>query len=150
MPALAGLLAAGAHMARQIAALDIDDPDQCLRLFKSNTIGRLADLPRPDRRRALGGAEAADLRPIASSLRPLTYFSRAQSLATRDDLVAVDDQPQAEIAGLAARQEARAALAANAALAARPVAGSALIAAPSDSSSVRATPSASISSIGSR
>jgi len=36
MPALAGLLAAGVHMARQIALLDIDDPDQCLRLFKSN------------------------------------------------------------------------------------------------------------------
>ena len=30
MPALAGLLAAGAHMARQIVVLDIDDPDQCL------------------------------------------------------------------------------------------------------------------------
>jgi 4-hydroxybenzoate polyprenyltransferase len=38
MPALAGLLAAGAHMARQIAVLDIDNPDQCLRLFKSNNI----------------------------------------------------------------------------------------------------------------
>ncbi len=38
MPALAGLLAAGAHMARQIRTLDIDNPDQCLRLFKSNTI----------------------------------------------------------------------------------------------------------------
>lgn len=38
MPALAGLLAAGAHMTRQILALDIDDPDQCLKLFKSNTI----------------------------------------------------------------------------------------------------------------
>ena len=38
MPALAGLLAAGAHMARQIRTLDIDDPDQCLRLFKSNTV----------------------------------------------------------------------------------------------------------------
>ena len=36
MPALAGLIAAGAHMARQIAGLDINDPDQCLRLFKSN------------------------------------------------------------------------------------------------------------------
>ena len=38
MPALAGLLAAGAHMARQISVLDIDDPDQCLRLFKSNKL----------------------------------------------------------------------------------------------------------------
>ncbi|MBD0416056.1 4-hydroxybenzoate octaprenyltransferase [Oryzicola mucosus] len=36
MPALAGLIAAGAHMMRQIAVLDIDDPDQCLKLFKSN------------------------------------------------------------------------------------------------------------------
>ena len=25
-------------MARQISALDIDNPDQCLKLFKSNTI----------------------------------------------------------------------------------------------------------------
>ena len=38
MPALAGLLAAGAHMARQIRTLDIDDPDQCLALFKSNSV----------------------------------------------------------------------------------------------------------------
>lgn len=38
MPALAGLLAAGAHMARQIQALDIDDPAQCLRLFRSNNM----------------------------------------------------------------------------------------------------------------
>jgi 4-hydroxybenzoate polyprenyltransferase len=37
LPALAGLLAAGAHMARQIRVLDIDDPDQCLKLFQSNT-----------------------------------------------------------------------------------------------------------------
>ncbi|PRD45694.1 4-hydroxybenzoate octaprenyltransferase [Phyllobacterium phragmitis] len=42
MPALAGLLAAGAHMYRQIISLDIDNPDQCLRLFKSNnTVGWL-------------------------------------------------------------------------------------------------------------
>jgi 4-hydroxybenzoate polyprenyltransferase len=38
MPAMAGLLAAGAHMARQIVVLDIDDPDQCLRLFRSNNV----------------------------------------------------------------------------------------------------------------
>ena len=37
-PALAGLLAAGAHMMRQVQALDIDDPDQCLALFKSNNV----------------------------------------------------------------------------------------------------------------
>ena len=37
MPALAGLLAAGAHMWRQVRRLDIDDPAQCLRLFKSNS-----------------------------------------------------------------------------------------------------------------
>lgn len=37
-PAFLGLAAAGAHMARQIATLDIGDPDQCLALFKSNTI----------------------------------------------------------------------------------------------------------------
>ncbi len=42
LPALAGLLAAAVHMARQIWDLDIDDPDQCLRLFKSNsTVGWL-------------------------------------------------------------------------------------------------------------
>ncbi|EKF19903.1 4-hydroxybenzoate octaprenyltransferase [Nitratireductor pacificus] len=38
MPALAGLVAAGAHMARQVRVLDIDDPDQCLALFKSNNV----------------------------------------------------------------------------------------------------------------
>ena len=38
MPALAGLLAAGAHMWRQIRVLDIDNPEQCLRLFRSNNI----------------------------------------------------------------------------------------------------------------
>lgn len=38
MPALAGLLAAGAHMYRQTQVLDIDNPDQCLILFKSNTM----------------------------------------------------------------------------------------------------------------
>lgn len=38
MPALAGLLAAAAHMARQIKVLDIDNPDQCLALFKSNSV----------------------------------------------------------------------------------------------------------------
>jgi 4-hydroxybenzoate polyprenyltransferase len=38
MPALAGLVAAGAHMVRQIRVLDIDDADQCLRLFKSNNV----------------------------------------------------------------------------------------------------------------
>ena len=36
VPALAGLIAAGAHMARQITRLDINNPDQCLRLFRSN------------------------------------------------------------------------------------------------------------------
>lgn len=38
MPALAGLVAAGAHMARQIRKLDIDNPDQCLELFRSNGV----------------------------------------------------------------------------------------------------------------
>ena len=38
LPAMAGLVAAGVHMARQIATLDIDDADQCLRLFKSNSV----------------------------------------------------------------------------------------------------------------
>lgn len=38
MPALAGLVAAGAHMLKQIRTLDIDDPDQCLRLFHSNKV----------------------------------------------------------------------------------------------------------------
>lgn len=35
--AIAGVAIAGSHLARQIKALDIDDPDQCLALFKSNT-----------------------------------------------------------------------------------------------------------------
>jgi 4-hydroxybenzoate polyprenyltransferase len=59
MPALAGLVAAGAHMARQIAALDIDDPDQCLRLFKSNNmIGWLIFLG------LIGGGIWAAVRPL--------------------------------------------------------------------------------------
>ena len=37
LPALAGLIAAGVHMIGQIRVLNISDPDQCLRLFKSNT-----------------------------------------------------------------------------------------------------------------
>ncbi len=36
MPALASLVAVGAHMTRQIVVLDIDNPDQCLKLFRSN------------------------------------------------------------------------------------------------------------------
>lgn len=41
-PAYLGLAAAAAHMARQIMVADIDDGDQCLRLFKSNsTVGWL-------------------------------------------------------------------------------------------------------------
>ncbi|HEV7415935.1 MAG TPA: UbiA family prenyltransferase, partial [Tianweitania sediminis] len=42
LPAMAGLVAAAVHMMRQIRVLDIDDPDHCLRLFKSNsTVGWL-------------------------------------------------------------------------------------------------------------
>ena len=37
-PAYAGLIAAGLHMANQIRVLDIDDADQCLALFKSNSV----------------------------------------------------------------------------------------------------------------
>ncbi len=56
MPALAGLVAAGVHMWRQINVLDIDDPDQCLALFKSNsTVGWLIFLG------LLGGAAWAPL-----------------------------------------------------------------------------------------
>lgn len=41
-PAYLGLAAAAAHMTRQIVVADIDDGDQCLRLFKSNsTVGWL-------------------------------------------------------------------------------------------------------------
>lgn len=40
--AYAGLAAAAAHMARQIRTLDIDNPEQCLKLFHSNgTVGWL-------------------------------------------------------------------------------------------------------------
>ena len=31
-----GVIVFGAHLGRQIERLDIDDPDLCLRLFKSN------------------------------------------------------------------------------------------------------------------
>lgn len=59
MPALAGLLAAGAHMARQISVLDIDDPDQCLKLFKSNaTVGWLIFLG------LIGGGVWVALKPL--------------------------------------------------------------------------------------
>jgi len=37
-PALAGLVAAGAHLWRQIRVLDTDNGDQCLALFKSNSV----------------------------------------------------------------------------------------------------------------
>jgi 4-hydroxybenzoate polyprenyltransferase len=58
MPALAGLLAAGAHLWRQVQVLDIDDPDQCLRLFKSNgTVGWLIFLG------LLGGGVWASISP---------------------------------------------------------------------------------------
>jgi 4-hydroxybenzoate polyprenyltransferase len=38
MPALAGLLAAGSLMTRQIRTIDINNPDQCLKLFQSNSV----------------------------------------------------------------------------------------------------------------
>lgn len=58
MPALAGLVAAGAHMMRQIRVLDIDNPDQCLKLFRSNgTIGWLIFLG------LLGGGLWASISP---------------------------------------------------------------------------------------
>ncbi|MER9327174.1 4-hydroxybenzoate octaprenyltransferase [Mesorhizobium sp. M0488] len=57
--ALAGLIAAGAHMARQIAVLDIDNPDQCLRLFRSNNqVGWLIFLG------LIGGALWVALKPL--------------------------------------------------------------------------------------
>lgn len=59
MPALAGLLAAGVHLSRQIKALDIDNPDQCLALFKSNSmVGLLIFLG------LVGGAIWIALRPV--------------------------------------------------------------------------------------
>ncbi|MBN9222399.1 MAG: 4-hydroxybenzoate octaprenyltransferase [Mesorhizobium sp.] len=57
--ALAGLIAAGAHMARQIAVLDINNPDQCLRLFRSNNqVGWLIFLG------LIGGALWVALKPL--------------------------------------------------------------------------------------
>ncbi len=38
LPAMAGLVAAGVHMARQIREIDIDNPEHCLRLFHSNKV----------------------------------------------------------------------------------------------------------------
>ena len=59
MPAMAGLAAAAAHMTRQIKVLDIDNADQCLRLFKSNgTVGWLIFLG------ILGGAVWHAIRPM--------------------------------------------------------------------------------------
>jgi len=59
VPAMAGLLAAGAHMMRQIVALDINNPDQCLRLFKSNnTVGWLIFLG------LIGGGAWVALKPL--------------------------------------------------------------------------------------
>lgn len=57
--ALAGLIAAGAHLARQIMVLDIDNPDQCLKLFKSNNqVGWLIFLG------LIGGALWVALKPL--------------------------------------------------------------------------------------
>lgn len=54
-PAYLGLAFAGAHLVRQIIVLDIDNADQCLALFKSNTlVGWLI----------FGGLIAASLPPI--------------------------------------------------------------------------------------
>jgi 4-hydroxybenzoate polyprenyltransferase len=56
---LAGLIAAGAHMARQIVTIDIDDPDQCLKLFKSNNqVGWLIFLG------LIGGALWVAIKPL--------------------------------------------------------------------------------------
>lgn len=58
-PALAGLVAAAFHMVRQIRVLDIDDPDQCLKLFKSNShLGWLVFLG------LIGGSVWAALSPL--------------------------------------------------------------------------------------
>ncbi len=59
VPAMAGLVAAGAHMARQIIVLDINDADQCMRLFRSNNVvGWLIFLG------LIGGAVWAALKPL--------------------------------------------------------------------------------------
>jgi 4-hydroxybenzoate polyprenyltransferase len=59
IPAMAGLVAAGAHMARQIIVLDIDNPDQCVRLFRSNnTVGWLIFLG------LIGGGAWTALKPM--------------------------------------------------------------------------------------
>jgi 4-hydroxybenzoate polyprenyltransferase len=59
VPALAGLFAAAAHMWLQVRRLDIDDPDQCLKLFKSNnTVGWLIFLG------LVGGGLWVALKPI--------------------------------------------------------------------------------------
>ena len=56
---MAGLIAAAAHMSRQIRTLDIDDPGQCIRLFRSNnTVGWLIFLG------LLGGAVWPAVRPF--------------------------------------------------------------------------------------
>ena len=58
LPAMAGLVAAAVHMIGQIRVLDIDNPDQCLALFKSNSVlGWLVFLG------LLGGAVWASISP---------------------------------------------------------------------------------------
>ena len=59
LPAFAGLVAAGIHLTGQIRALDINDADQCLKLFKSNRrVGWLIFVG------LLGGAAWAALSPL--------------------------------------------------------------------------------------
>ncbi len=59
LPAFAGLIAAAIHMVRQIRIIDIDDGDQCLALFKSNSnLGWLIFLG------LLGGSAWAAISPL--------------------------------------------------------------------------------------
>lgn len=59
MPSMAGLIAAAVHMGRQIFVLDIDDGDQCLKLFRSNNqVGWLIFLG------LIGGACWSFLKPM--------------------------------------------------------------------------------------
>ena len=80
LPAMAGLVAASFHMMKQIRVLDIDNPDQCLALFKSNsTLGWLVFLG------LLGGAVWASISPgfCAGTLSLRVFFSQSGDIVFR-------------------------------------------------------------------
>ena len=93
VPALAGLLAAAAHMWRQVQRLDIDDPGPVPETVQVERHGRLADFSRAFRRRAVGRAEADRVASL-SQRSPCAHRSRKR---TRDRRHGVRFAPEAEV-----------------------------------------------------